>query len=62
MFTSEAYTLQDNAKIDGKFITAGELVVKTQYVCSMQVETNWYWNKHPQQHVITFPTRIILHP
>ena len=28
----------------------------------MQVDTNWYWNKHPQQHVITVPTRKILHP
>ena len=36
MFTSEAYTLQDNTKTDGKIITTGELVVKTQYLCSMQ--------------------------
>ena len=28
----------------------------------MQVDTNWYWNQHPQQHVITVPTRTILHP
>ena len=35
MFTSEAYTLQDNTKIDGTFITAGELVVKAQYLCYM---------------------------
>ena len=35
MFTSEAYTLQDNTTIDGKFITAGELVVKAQYICSI---------------------------
>ena len=48
MFTSEEYTLQDNTAIDGKIITAGEFVVKSQYLCSMQVETNWYWNQHPQ--------------
>ena len=35
MFTSEAYKLQDNTTIDGKIITAGELVVKEQYLCSM---------------------------
>ena len=35
VFTLEAYTLQDNAKIGGKIITAGELVVKSQYLCSM---------------------------
>ena len=28
----------------------------------MQVDTNWYLNQHPQHHVITVPTRTILHP
>ena len=48
MFTSEAYTLQDNTTIDGQIITAGELVVKSQYICYVQVDTNWYWNQHLQ--------------
>ena len=52
MFTSEAYTLQYNTTIDGQIITAGELVVKEQYLCSMKLDTNWYCNKHPQHHVI----------
>ena len=43
MFTSEEYTLQDNTTIDGKLITDGGLVVKPQYLCSMQVDTYWYW-------------------
>ena len=34
-FISEAYTLQNNTTIDGKVISAGELVVKAQYLCSM---------------------------
>ena len=38
------------------------MVVKAQYICIMKVDTNWYWNEHPQQHVITVTTRIILHP
>ena len=42
MFTSEAYTVQDNTKTEGQIITAGELVVKEQYLCSMQLDTNWY--------------------
>ena len=62
MFTSGAYTLQENKIIDGQIITAGELVVKAQYLCSMQVDTNWYWNQQPKQHVITVPTRTIIHP
>ena len=48
VFTSEAYTLQDNTTIVRKIINDGELVAKVQYLCSMQVDTNWYWNKHPQ--------------
>ena len=62
MFTSGAYTLQENTTIDGQIITAGELVVETQYLCSMQIDTNWYWNQQPKHHVITVPTRTILHP
>ena len=62
MFTSESYKIQDNTIIDGQIITSGELVVKSQYLCSMQVDTNWYWNKLPQQNVITVPTRTIIHP
>ena len=61
MFTSEAYTLQDNTTIYGQFFTAGKLVVKAQYLLSVQVDTNLYWNQHPQQHVITVPTRTTLH-
>ena len=62
MFTSGTYTLQDNTEIDGQIITAGELVVKEKYICSMQVDTNWYWNKQPKHHFITVPTRTIIHP
>ena len=58
MFTSEESTLQDNTEIDGQIITAGELVVKSQYLCYVQVNTNWYWNQHPKQHFITVPTII----
>ena len=62
MFTSEAYTLLDNTTIDGKIITAGELFIKAQYICSRQVDTNWYWNQCPQHHFIIVPTHTILHP
>ena len=62
MFISEVYKLQDNKKIDGKIITVGELVVKAKYIFSVQVDTTWYCNKHPQQHVTTVLTRTKLHP
>ena len=62
MFTSGAYKLQENTKIDGQIITAGELVVNAKYPCLMQVDTNWYWNQQPKHHVITVPTRTIVHP
>ena len=62
IFASEVYTLQDNTTIYGQVTTAGELVVKEKYLCSIQVDTNWYWYKHPQHHNITLPTHTILHP
>ena len=61
IFTSGSYTLQENTTIYGHFITAGELVVKEQYLCYMQVDTNWYCNQQPKHHVITVPTCTILH-
>ena len=36
MFTSGAYTLQENTTIDEQIITSGEFVVKAQYICSMK--------------------------
>ena len=32
MFTSEAYMLQNNTRIDGQVISVGKLVVKAQYI------------------------------
>ena len=62
MFTSEAYKLQDNTTIDAHIITAGEFFVKAHYLCSMQIDTNWYWDQHLQHHIITVTTITILHP
>ena len=62
MFTSGSYTLQENTTIDGQIITAGELVVKAQYLFSMQIDTNWYWNQQPKHPVVTVTTRTILNP
>ena len=61
MLTSNAYTLQDKTIIDKQIITAGGFVVKAQYLCSMQVDTIWYWSKHTQQNFISVPTRTIIH-
>ena len=62
MFTSGAYTLQENITIDRKIINAGELFVKAKYLCSVPIDTNWYWDQQPKHHVITVPKRTILHP
>ena len=61
-FISEAYRLQNNTTIDGQVISAGELVLKSQYLCSMQENTNWYWKQQPLQQNIIVPTHTILHP
>ena len=42
IFTSEEYKPQDNTTIDGNIISSGELVFLAQYLCYMQVDTNWY--------------------
>ena len=62
MFKTGAYKLKENKKIDGKIITAGELVVKAKYLCSMQIDTNWYCNQQSKHHFITVPKHTILHP
>ena len=40
IFTSRAYTLQENTTIDGKIITSGELVVKAQLPSSYNLSIN----------------------
>ena len=62
MFKSSAYTLHYNTTNDRKTITTGELVVKSKYLCSVQVDSNWYWGHHAKRYVITIPTCTILHP
>ena len=62
IFKSEEYTLQDDTTKDRKIITSGGLFVKSQYLCSMQIDTNWYCNQQQKDYVITVPTRKILHP
>ena len=37
------------------------MVVKAQYLCSLQVDTNWYWDQQPKHHVITVLTGTTLH-
>ena len=59
---SDAYTLKRNTTIDGQVIYDGELVVKAQYIFSMQENPNWYCKKQPLQQTIIVPTCTILHP
>ena len=61
-FISDSYTLQNNTTIYEQVISDGELAVKSQYICSMQGNTNWYWKQKTQQHTIIVPTHAILHP
>ena len=61
-FISEAYMLQNDRTTDGQVIYDDELVVKAQYICSMQESINWYWKQQPLKQTIIVPTHIILHP
>ena len=47
-------------KTYGQVISDVELVVKAQYLYSMQENTNWYWKQQPLKHNIIFSTRTIL--
>ena len=42
-FVSETYNLQDDTTCDSQIVSAGELVVKSQYLIYMKENTNWYW-------------------
>ena len=53
--------LQNNTKIDGNIIFSGELVVKSQYLCSRQENSNLIWKQQSLQQEIIVPTRTILH-
>ena len=61
-FISESYALQNNTQIYGQVIYAGELVVKTQYIFSIQENSNCYWKQQSLQQNIIVPTRTIIHP
>ena len=60
-FILEAYRLKNNTTIDGQCF-AVELVFKAQYLCSMQGNTDLYWEKNPLQQTIIFSTRTIINP
>ena len=62
MFTSGTYKLQKNTTIDGQIITSGELFVRLQHICSLQIDNNWYWNQKPKHHGIKLLTGTIIHP
>ena len=51
-YVSYAYKLHEDTKFDGKISTAGELVVKSQYMESIKENKKWYWEKEHQQQII----------
>ena len=44
-FVLEAHTSQYNTTCNGKIISSGELVFKSQYLSFMQENTNCYWDQ-----------------
>ena len=54
--------IQKIITIYGQVISAGELVVKAQYIRSMQENANWYWEQQTLQQTIMVPTHKIIHP
>ena len=54
MFISEVYMLQNNIKIEGGIITAVKLVVRAQYICSVQEITDWFGINIPNSNLSQF--------
>ena len=42
---SEPVTLQDYKTVHNKFIKAGELIVKVEYLSMIKSNTKWYWQQ-----------------
>ena len=61
-FVSESYTLQYDTTCNGIIVSAGELVVKAQYLSCIQEKNDCYWDKKNNQQVIIVPTKTIVHP
>ena len=45
-FMSEPYILQEETMYNGKISTAGEIVIKYQYINCMQYNTRLYWEQN----------------
>ena len=61
-FVSEEYTLRYDTTCDRQIISAGELVVKVQYLSCVKEKTYCYWGQKRHQQSIIAPTRTLLHP
>ena len=59
--SSQVYTLQNNTKIDGQIIPAGELFVKAQYLFPLKKTLIGIWRKPLKQNIIV-TTQKIIHP
>ena len=53
-FLSEAYTLQEDTTYNVQISTSSELVVKAQYIPSMQYKTKWYWEYYNNRTISLF--------
>ena len=40
---SEPYTLEYDKKFDKQVIKVGELIVISEYICTIKANTDWYW-------------------
>ena len=60
-FVSEAYTLQEDTTCEGKISTAGEMVVKVEYLRCIKEKKKCHWDKKQQQQLIIVLTRTIVH-
>ena len=60
-YLSEPYTLQEDQTIYGKLMSAGELLVISEYLSIMKPEKNWHWKQHGKNQSFIISTIAIVH-
>ena len=61
-YVSDSYTLQGDTTCDCQIITAGELVVRAQYMSYTKENTKLHWEQTQYQQITTVTTRTITNP
>ena len=60
-FLPEPYALQGDKTVDKQAITAGELIVKEEYLSGMKTNTKWYCQQLKNKYSVIIETCTLVH-